>query len=174
MFLDIVPHQPNEDGTAVSVSTHRKRHKEMLLWNVGIQRGWKVLVMWPKDESELTILARLVGPHGQLVVLASEDNALAGIETAREDGAYQATAQVGRPVHPAFLPPRQVNVSLQTLLFNGRSLDFPDDAFDALWCGGMREVATAGAQDALIQEFYRVVRPGGLIALYQPGQPYQY
>lgn len=168
MFLDIKPHKRTENSTAVDTKEAKKREKEKLLLHLGIREGWQVLVIWPGSGEELALLARLVGPRGELVVVDSSGDCLESIETRKQNVAYQATAYVGQAIHPEFSSSKKVDVSVNTLEFNGRSLAFPADSFDAVWCPGVKAGVTAVAQEALIREFYRVVRPGGSIAFCQP------
>lgn len=168
MFLDIVQPKQNDPVTSVNLQKTEQRKKQKLLLHLGIRQGWKVLVIGPGEGKELTLLARLVGARGELVVIDSEGDFLQSVETSKQKGAYQVAAYGSRAIHPALMPPQKVDVPIRTLVFNGRSLDFPDDTFDAVWCPGTVMSETAVSQEALLQEFHRVVRPGGIIALCQP------
>jgi len=168
MFLDIVQHKQNEPVTGLDAQKSEQRKRQKLLFQLGFRQGWKVLVVGPGDDEELTLLARLVGSRGELVIVDSEGDCLERIEASKQNGAYQVSTYGSRAIHPAFIRPQKVDVPVFTLVFNGRSLDFPDDTFDAVWCAGMIGGEMAVAPETLIHEFHRVVRPDGIIAIYQP------
>ena len=44
-------------------------------------------------------------------------------------------------------------------------MPYPDNHFDAVWCANMTQYLTEGELLAMLEEFRRVARPGGLVAV---------
>jgi len=117
---------------------------EAMLRAVGIRPGWRVLDAGCGGGDFLPLLAELVGPRGAIVAVhLAEDN----VAIARQ-----------RVTDRAFPCPVDVRVGSIT------ALDFPDAAFDAVWCANTLMYLTAEETATALTEFRRVTRPGGLVA----------
>jgi SAM-dependent methyltransferase len=118
---------------------------EAMLRAVGIQPGWHVLDAGCGGRSYLPLLAATVGPAGRI---ASIDLAEDNIATVQQ-----------RVAEWAFDLPSEPRV--------GSLVDLPyeDGAFDAVWCANTSQYLTDGELATALREFWRVVRPGGLVAL---------
>ncbi|MET9496312.1 class I SAM-dependent methyltransferase [Streptomyces sp. NPDC006552] len=116
-----------------------------LLDRAGIQPGWRVLDAGCGSGDFLPWLAELVGPDGQVsaVDLAAENAAL---------------ARRRLPGHPALSPARVHQGDL-------RSLPWPDDTFDAVWCANTVQYLDDAELGQVLAELRRVVRPGGIVAV---------
>jgi len=117
---------------------------EAMLRAVGIRPGWRVLDAGCGGGDFLPLLAELVGPRGAIVAVdLAEDN----VAIARQ-----------RVTDRAFPCPVDVREGSIT------ALDFPDAAFDAVWCANTLMYLTAEETATALTEFRRVTRPGGLVA----------
>ncbi|MEM7335696.1 MAG: methyltransferase domain-containing protein [Chloroflexota bacterium] len=165
MFIDIVPDgssTPTTDGPIVEkkrIDSHR------MLRQLNIERGAKILLLAVENDEDVSFLARRVSHQGELIVLDADIDTLNRIETRKRDGAYKSSKVTGEAIHTAFYPPERVDLPVSTAEFDGESLQFPDSYFDAVWvsCWG---VETAVYPELIKQELYRVVRAGGLVAIY--------
>ncbi|MCA9998327.1 MAG: methyltransferase domain-containing protein [Anaerolineales bacterium] len=133
---------------------------EAMLRSVGLQPGWCVLDAGCGVGGFLPLLSQLVGSTGQIhaVDLAPENIAL-----------VQARQEAG-----VFACPIEAKVSTVSLL------PFADDQFDAIWCANVTQYLTDAELGAMLAEFRRVLKPGGLLGLkeftimnwlYQPLDP---
>jgi len=112
---------------------------------VGIEPGWHVLDAATGGGSYLPWLAELVGAKGQL----------AAIDLAPEN----LDAIKGRLASWALPCP----VELQ--LGDVRSLPYPSARFDAVWFANTSQYFSDDELLAILAEFRRVTRPGGLVAV---------
>lgn len=112
---------------------------------VGIQPGWQVLDAGCGGGSYLPWLAKLVGETGRLSALDLDE---ANVATVLERmGAWNLPCAVEVRVGDVF------------------ALPYPDASFDAVWCANLSQYFTDAQVGRLIDEFRRVVRPGGLVAI---------
>jgi len=118
---------------------------EAMLRSVGIEAGWRVLDAGCGSGSLLPTMAELVGASGQIVALdiAPENVALVG--------EHLASWGLACPVEP--------RVGSLT------ALPFPDESFDAIWCGNVAQYFSDDDLLLVLAEFRRVARPGGLVAV---------
>jgi ubiquinone/menaquinone biosynthesis C-methylase UbiE len=118
---------------------------EAMLQSVGIQLGWRVLDAGCGSGSLLPCMSELVGPTGHIVAL---------------DIAPENVELVTRHLPDWNLPcPVEPKVGSLT------GLPFPDDAFDAVWCGNVLQYFSDTDVLVVLGELRRVVRPGGLVAV---------
>lgn len=112
---------------------------------VGIQPDWHVLDAGCGGGSYLPWLAELVGPTGRLSALDLDEANVAVVQD--RIGAWRLPCPVEARVGDLF------------------ALPYPDATFDALWCANTSQYFSDEAVARLLDEFRRVVRPGGLIAI---------
>ena len=119
-------------------------YEEMLRW-VSIQSNWHVLDAGCGTGSYLPLMTELVGSKGKVsaIDLASENVRVV------EEGASKS--RWAAPVDAR----------------EGTILDLPysDQSFDAVWCANTSQYLTDDELLTALQEFRRVVRPGGLVAI---------
>lgn len=118
---------------------------EAMLASVGVEPGWRVLDAGCGSGSFLGSITALVGPAG----------AVAALDLAPEN--VERIAQRLR-ARPTLCP---VEPTVGSLL----DLPYPDDAFDAAWCGNALQYLPDRSVPAALAEFRRVVRPGGRVAV---------
>ena len=106
---------------------------EAMLRSVGIRPGWRVLDAGCGGGDFLPLLADLVGPRGAIVAVdLAEDN----VAIARQ-----------RVIDRALPCPVDVRAGSVT------ALDFPDAAFDAVWCANTLMYLTDEETDIALAEF---------------------
>ncbi len=162
MQIELVakPSAPQSNGGFVAQKQSVKnRH---LLRQLNIQRGWKVLLLTVVNEEDVSFLARCVSHQGELIVLDSDMSALNRIEWQKKNGAFKSAKLTGDMMHTAFYPPKRVDLPIATAEFDGETIPYPDDYFDAVLCSRWG-VETAVSPEMIKQALYRVVRPGGLV-----------
>ncbi|UCH25467.1 MAG: class I SAM-dependent methyltransferase [Trueperaceae bacterium] len=118
---------------------------EQMLRSVGIEKGWNVLDAGGGGGSYLRLLTELVGDSGTVMItdLASEN-------------VQHVAARIDRGEFRCRVETRTANVV---------ELPFPDDAFDAVWCAAVTQYLSDDEVVTAFNEFKRVVRPGGLVAI---------
>lgn len=118
---------------------------EAMVRSVGIERGWHVLDAGCGSGSLLPCVADLVGSSGRVCALdlAPENVALVTDRIAAGGLGCPDEARVG---------------SLT-------ALPYPDDTFDAAWCGNVLQYLPDADVPLALAELRRVVRPGGLVAV---------
>ena len=143
----------------VHFEASRPQYEDML-GSVGLRPGWRVLDAACGSGSYLPLIARAVGPTGQITAL----------DLAPENIAVVA-ARLG-----GWALPCPVATQVGSLL----ALPFPDDHFDAVWCANVTQYLTDDELATALRECRRVVRPGGLVAVketdattwnFAPGDP---
>jgi ubiquinone/menaquinone biosynthesis C-methylase UbiE len=118
---------------------------EAMLRSVGIEAGWRVLDAGTGSGGHLPCMADLVGPAGRIVAL--------DIAPENIDIVCQRLA--------AWDTPCAIDAKVGSLT----ALPFPDDTFDAVWCGNVLQYFTDDDLLVVLGELRRVVRPGGLVAV---------
>jgi arsenite methyltransferase len=110
-----------------------------------IQPGWKLLDAGAGGGSYLPLLSTLVGSSGTLdaVDLAPENVAAIRQRAAADAFNCPVTAQTGSVT----------------------ALPYDDGAFDTVWCANVLQYLSDSELLAALDEFKRVVRPGGLIVI---------
>lgn len=118
---------------------------EEMLRLVGLRPGWHVLDAGCGGGSYLPLLAELVGPLGRV----------AAIDLSSEN------ISVVRNRLSAWHSPCPIFPQVGSLL----SLPYPDNSFDALWSANVTQYFSEVELPMVLEEFQRVVRPGGLVAV---------
>ena len=133
---------------------------EAILHSVGLQPGWRVLDAGCGSGSFLPLMAAPVGPSGSIAAFDLAADNVARVER-RVTGWSNAC-------------PVEACVASLT------ALPYGDAEFDAVWCSNALEYLFDEEASITIDEFSRVVRPGGLVAikdadpglwLFSPGDP---
>ncbi len=122
-----------------------KTEYEAMLQSAGMQPGWKVLDAGAGSGSYLPLLSHLVGAQGTISALdLAEEN---------------VAAMKQRLGQSTFCCPVEV--------FQGSLLDLPfeDNCFDAIWCANTVQYFKATQLEEILDEFKRVLKPGGLLAM---------
>jgi len=118
---------------------------EQLLLAAGLREGWRVLDAGAGSGSYLPLLGRIVGERGSIhaVDLAGEN-----VRAMRE---RLDTMGLGCPV--------------EVIQGSVLELPFEDGSFDAVWCANTIQYFPAAKLGELFDEFRRVLKPGGLLAV---------
>jgi SAM-dependent methyltransferase len=133
---------------------------EAILRSVGLKPGWRVLDAGCGSGSFLSLIAEDVGPSGSISAFDLAPENVARVE-ALVTGLSNAC-------------PVEARVASLT------TLPYGDGEFDAVWCAAALEYLSDEEASITIDEFRRVVRPGGLVAikdadpglwLFWPGDP---
>jgi arsenite methyltransferase len=124
--------------------TFKPEYQAMVRW-VGIETGWHVLDAGCGSGGFIPVLAELVGSKGHISAL---DLAPENIDVVN---ARIEVEQFASPV--------------DTRLGNVTSLPYQDDSFDAAWCANTTQYLTDGELRKALEDFRRVVKPGGLVAI---------
>jgi ubiquinone/menaquinone biosynthesis C-methylase UbiE len=134
---------------------------EAMLRSVPIEPGWHVLDAGCGGGNFLPLLAEMVGPAGRLAALDLAPDNVAIVEERRKTWALACP--------------------IQTRVGTVLDLPFPADHFDAVWCANTTQYLSDAELATALQEFRRVVRPGGLVAIkdyhlpamwFEPTPPY--
>ena len=118
---------------------------ECMIRSVGIQPSWAVLDAGCGGGSFLPLLNELVGANGSIAAL---DLAPENVELVRQRIAAQEFS--------CTVAPRQGSLL---------HLPYANGAFDAVWCANVSQYLTDDEFAAMLAEFRRVIRPGGLVAI---------
>ncbi|MEZ4571021.1 MAG: class I SAM-dependent methyltransferase [Thermomicrobiales bacterium] len=116
-----------------------------LVKDAGFEPGWQVLDAGCGAGSFLPLIHDQIGPEGKLSAI---DLAPENVETTRERVERWGLSNV--------VEIREASV------FN---LPFDENTFDAVWCANVSQYLTDDEFDRTLQEFVRVTRPEGLIAI---------
>lgn len=119
-------------------------YEDMLRW-VGLEAGWHVLDAACGTGSYLPVMTELVGSRGRVSALDLAPENLRVVEEKAEHGGWPAPVEI-----------REGNIL---------DLPYADSSFDAVWCANTSQYLTDAELHTLLQEFRRVVRPGGLVAV---------
>lgn len=118
---------------------------EAMLRSAGIQQGWQVLDAGCGGGSFLPLIADLVWPGGGIAALDLAPDNIAVVE-----------GRIGE-----WLLPCPVRAQVGTVT----ALPYADDSFDAVWCANTTQYLSDEELTAMLAECWRVVRPGGLVAI---------
>jgi len=118
---------------------------EEMLCLVGLRPGWHVLDAGCGGGSYLPLLSRLVGPMGRVAAI---DLSSENIGVVRE---RLSAWRLPCPIFPE--------------VGNLLALPYPDNSFDALWSANATQYFSDEELPMVLEEFQRVVRPGGLVAI---------
>lgn len=119
-------------------------YEQMLKW-VGIQPNWTVLDAACGGGSFLPLMIELVGAGGKVSAI---DLAPENVTTVQARAAQNKWSNL-------------TSVDAGSIL----ALPFGDRSFDAVWCANTMQYLSEEEVRGAIEEFRRVVRPGGLVAL---------
>jgi ubiquinone/menaquinone biosynthesis C-methylase UbiE len=142
----------NSAGTAISSAAGLDGHYviakaqyEACIADVGIQPGWRVLDAGCGNGVFLPHIAALVGATGHVAAI---DHAPEAINLVRE--------WVTRAAPAASVDARVGSIA---------QLPFDDTYFDCVWCANTLQYLDNDALARVLDEFKRVLKPGGLIAI---------
>ena len=122
-----------------------KHEYESLICSVGIQEGWQVLDAGCGGGSYLPILSELVGRSGTIMALdLASDNV--DIVSSR-------------------IKNREFACSVDVQLGSVTSLPYDANQFDAVWSANVSQYLGDQAFKSFLGEAYRVLKPGGLLAI---------
>ncbi len=109
-----------------------------------MQPGWHVLDAGCGGGAFLPLLCELVGPNGRVTAM----------DLAPENIARVDSLAAAKPTMP-----------LTTKVGSLVDLPFPDNTFDGLWTANVVQYLTEPELDRAFAEFYRVLKPGGKLAV---------
>ncbi len=119
-------------------------YEDMLKW-VGIHHGWNVLDAACGGGSFLPLMLELVGPAGKISAI---DLAPENVKTVQTRAALNTWSTL-------------TSVDVGSIL----ALPYNDGSFDAIWCANTMQYLSEDDLSRAINEFRRVVRPGGIVAI---------
>ncbi|MFK7802213.1 MAG: class I SAM-dependent methyltransferase [Anaerolineae bacterium] len=162
MFIDnlIAKDQLGTTGEAFATFT-RKWQKEILLRLIDNRKGWKVLIVCPGMGKEIPLVAHMLGDRGEITIIDTNPAVLEQIEANKKRRLYTTKSTKNLTMNGPYKRNVTVPAAVHIQPFDGVSLDFLEDTFDLMWC-------PLGANQPLVDEFYRVVRPGGFVVIGQP------
>ncbi len=118
---------------------------EQMAKMAGFEAGWRILDAGCGGGSYLSLLSELVGESGYIMAtdLATEN-------------VQRVLQRIGQGDFVCEVEARTTNVT---------KLPFADNAFDAVWCAAVTQYLSDDEVMRAFNEFKRVVKPGGLIAI---------
>jgi len=116
-----------------------------MLGVVGIQPSWHVLDAGCGAGNFLPFIADLVGPSGKIYAVDIAREHIANVEKSVEAGSFLCPVQAG--------------------LGSTTSLPYADNTLDLVWCANVSQYLTDTELSASLEEFRRVVKPGGVVAI---------
>lgn len=119
---------------------------EAVLRSSGIKRGWRVLDAGCGSGSFLPAIAELVGRSGAIIALDLDPENVAVTS--------HRVAEEWRLACP-----------VEVLRGSVLEVPLPDDHVDAVWCANVQEYLPDDDLLAMLREFRRIVRPGGLVII---------
>lgn len=118
---------------------------EAMLSAVGLQAGWHVLDAGCGRGSFLPFMANLLGPSGHITAIDLAPENVAAAEALVKSGHF----------------PCPVELALGSVT----ELPAEDATFDAVWNANVSQYLTGDELHAMLAEFRRAVKPGGLVAV---------
>jgi SAM-dependent methyltransferase len=119
-------------------------YEQMLSW-VGIQSNWQVLDAGCGTGSYLPLMTELVGNGGKVSAVDLAPENIRVVEERAGQGRWSAP----------------VDARVGSIL----DLPYADQSFDAVWCANTSQYLSDTELLTMLQEFRRIIRPGGLIAI---------
>lgn len=116
---------------------------EAMLRAVGLQPGWHVLDAGCGSGSFLPLMAELIGSHGRIDAFDLAPENIARVNTLVQESVVPIMTQIGSLTN----------------------LPYADNTFDAIWNANVTQYLTDDALIRMLEEFVRVVKPGGLVAI---------
>jgi SAM-dependent methyltransferase len=132
------------DWIDIHFTAMQPEYEQMLSW-VGIQPNWQVLDAGCGTGSYLPLMTELVGNAGKVSAVDLAPENIRVVEERAGQGRW-------------FTP---VDARVGSIL----DLPFADQSFDAVWCANTSQYLSDTELLTMLQEFRRIVRPGGLIAI---------
>lgn len=168
MFIDNVKDKNSIDiFNNGNIQKTQQWEKEIFLRLISNRNGWRVLTVWPGSGEELTIMAHQLGAKGEMVVIDTDTAILEQIERNKLKGLYQTRSTQNLSFGGAYSRYAKIQAAVHTQQFDGVTIDFVDNYFDAIWCPLNNKPHSDPIHATLMDEFYRIVRPGGFIAICQ-------
>lgn len=118
---------------------------ELMLRSVGIKPGDRVLDAGCGGGSFLPLIAELAGTTGRISALDLAPENIAMVE--------QRIAETN------------FGCAIETQQGNLCDLPYPDNSFDVVWCANVVQYLKLTEFPKAVSEFYRVLRPGGILGL---------
>lgn len=118
---------------------------EATLRSVGVRQGWRVLDAGCGIGSFLPLMAELVG----------KDGFIAAMDLAPENIEYVEY----------LIAERRFACPIEPRIGNVLSLPYSDNTFDSVWSANVIQYLTEEEIRLFLSEAYRVIRPGGLVAI---------
>ena len=118
---------------------------EAMLRAVGMEKGWAVLDAGAGSGSYLPLLSELLGGEGVIHAVDLAEENVAAMRSLLEETPLQCPVEV--------------------VLGSVLELPFADASFDAVWCANTVQYFQPEDWPAIVAEFRRVLKPGGLVAI---------
>lgn len=169
MFIDNVNASTDKDAKNDGAAQKLQQwEKEILLRLLENRTCWKLLVVNPGIGDELPIIAHMLGAKGEMVIVDTDPTVLDQIAINKQNRLYVTKSTKALTMNGPYKRYATVQANVHIHEFDGSLLDFADDYFDAMWCPIEQLSQSSPAYETLVNEFYRVVRPGGFVVLKQP------
>jgi arsenite methyltransferase len=122
----------------------RPQYNKMIR-SVGFQKGWSVLDAGSGSGCFIPILSEILGNYGKIyaIDLTPENVNFSRKRFNKSDLSCRVFHDVG----------------------NITSMQYSNNSFDAIWCSNVFQYLTESEKEQTLNEFYRIVRPDGLIAI---------
>lgn len=120
---------------------------EVMLQAAGLQRGWKVLDAGCGVGSFLPLMSEMLGASGHIT---ATDLAPENVQLVAE---RIATSKLS------------VQCPVQTRVGSVLAIDDAEGTYDAVWCSAVLQYLSDDELNRALNEFRRVVRPGGLVII---------
>jgi SAM-dependent methyltransferase len=137
-------HLASTDWIDIHFMAMQPEYEQMLSW-VGIQSNWHVLDAGCGTGSYLPLMTKLVGKGGKVSAVDLAPENIRVVEELAGKGRWSAP----------------VDARVGSIL----GLPYADQSFDAVWCANTTQYFSDTELLTMLQEFRRIVRPGGLIAI---------
>jgi len=122
-----------------------KAEYENLICSVSLKKGWHVLDAGCGGGSYLPILVELLGKAGRIAAIDIAEENIAVVNSRVEAGEFDC--------------------AVEAKLASVTSLPYDDNSFDAIWCANVVQYLDDKAFKICLDECYRVLKPGGLLAI---------
>ncbi len=122
-----------------------RREYEEAVRAVGIKPGWAVLDAGCGGGNFLPLLCEATGTHGTVAAIDLAPENVARVEAALRDELLKT----------------RVQIQAGSIL----ALPFEAARFDCVWCANVTQYLTEAELERAVQEFRRVLKPGGTLAL---------
>ncbi len=122
-----------------------RRQYNKMVRSIGFHKGWSVLDAGSGNGCFIPTLSRILGNNGTIYAIDLSQENINSIKKHidNENFACRVFADIGSIT----------------------SMRYRSNSFDAIWCSNVFQYLTDREKEQTISEFYRIVRPGGLIAI---------